>query len=113
MKFALLSRNVITENARIPEHAVILVEGGVIQQVVSYKHADMDRVRREYDLKDFGSLYISPGLVDLNVSFNEESASTVTEQLPAEESLQLPAIRLLEDISIATLQNWRKCMIST
>ena len=78
MKLALLSRNVITEKARIPEHAVILIEGGVIQQVVSYKHADMDRIRREYDLKDFGFLYISPGLVDLNVAFNEESASTVT-----------------------------------
>lgn len=78
MKLALLSKNVITEKARIPEHAVILIDQGIIKQVLSYKDANLDRIKREYRLEDLGSLYISPGLVDLNVSFNEESASTVT-----------------------------------
>ena len=76
-QLALLSSNVVIPGSEFPKSGALLISDGKILDFVPKESISPD-VYQSYQVEDLGDLYISPGLVDLNVSFNSESASEVS-----------------------------------
>lgn len=84
-KIALVSRRIVLEESEdfqsfAPFHGVLLIKDGVIEEILPFSDVKFEVLAQEYILEDLGNLCIFPGIIDLNVNFNTESASTVTKQ---------------------------------
>ncbi|OMJ96288.1 hypothetical protein SteCoe_13 [Stentor coeruleus] len=79
-KLALISRRIICEDHPMPIHGAILIKDDTIENIIPISDIKHEILAQEYILEDLGSLCIFPGLVDLNVSFSSDGASTVTRQ---------------------------------
>ncbi|CAG9310043.1 allB_1 [Blepharisma stoltei] len=77
-KLAFISKNIICEGSRQPLHGFILVEDGIISQILPYDKDTYDFLMEQYLVEDLGDLFISPGLIDLNVTFGYEGSSVTT-----------------------------------
>ena len=71
-RLAIISRHVVLLSARVPVYAVVLVEGERVVDVVEVSAdtqvASLMIQYRAWNPHNFEDLYVSPGLIDLNVS---------------------------------------------
>lgn len=63
-RFAIRSTRVVTSSGETP--ATIIIENGVIAEVIEH-----DAAPANLEIRDFGDLVISPGIVDIHVHINE------------------------------------------
>jgi allantoinase len=75
---ALFSKHVVLPYELEPVSALILLRGEFIVEVLQVCSEELGQVMHrytEYQLLDYSHLYISPGLVDINVCFNAPTAT--------------------------------------
>eukprot|EP00742_Colponemidia_sp_Colp-10_P007761 GILJ01008368.1.p1 GENE.GILJ01008368.1~~GILJ01008368.1.p1 ORF type:complete len:1034 (+),score=131.97 GILJ01008368.1:107-3208(+) len=68
-RLGLCSTRVLLEGCKEPVPAVVLIENGKIFRICRSR----DEVEQGWEIEDVGDLVIMPGLIDLNVRFNEPS----------------------------------------
>ena len=77
-RFGIKSTNVVVENCSEPVEAVILIEDGKIADIFSGKELNahkLDELKADWNIKDYGDLFIFPGLVDSNVHLHANFGS--------------------------------------
>jgi dihydroorotase-like cyclic amidohydrolase len=84
-KIALISRRIICEEYSInrfsaPLNGAVLIKDELIEEILRIEDFKAELLAQEYVLEDLGNMCIFPGIIDLNVSFNADGASTVTRQ---------------------------------
>ena len=56
----------------------MLIKHGTIQSILSVPNFQIEELMTEYLVEDLGDLYVSPGLVDINLHAGEDGLSSVT-----------------------------------
>ena len=70
-EFGIYSRNIITFDAILPIEGVIIVKEGLIDSVIPHRGQNFDTWESNgIPILDHRDDYISPGIVDMNVTFN-------------------------------------------
>mmetsp|Transcript_25708 Transcript_25708/g.45096 ORF Transcript_25708/g.45096 Transcript_25708/m.45096 type:complete len:618 (+) Transcript_25708:1109-2962(+) len=102
--FAIYSQHVILPSELEPVSAVIIVEGEQISRVVKVSSGDIERLMAvEYKhliLLNYSNLYVSPGLVDINISFNTPARVLEAEYMGSSER------KFSYDIDISSHEGW-------
>ena len=72
-KFGIRSKNVILEESFEPCDAIILIQDGIIHDIIELRTSDDETIKsalREWDIQDYGYSYVFPGLIDINMHLN-------------------------------------------
>ncbi|CAG9323603.1 allB_3 [Blepharisma stoltei] len=77
-KFALISKNIISSDFQLPIHGAIIIEDGLILDIMPYSKSIENYLQQTCIVEDLGELFISPGIIDLNVSFGYDGQLITT-----------------------------------
>ena len=81
-KRAIISRHIVTYKSRVPIYGVILIKDEVIQEVVvvdeNIPASALVEKYSDWNIDNFEHMYVSPGVIDLNVRQEWESQDTLS-----------------------------------
>ena len=81
-KLVMMSRHIVLLDHQVPVNGIILVVNGLIEDVIELEEEisadDIKSSYPEYTILDYLSLYISPGIIDINTRKEWDSYSTFT-----------------------------------